>query len=303
MDYNADVRGTITDIGHGVVRDGPGWRSIVYFKGCNFVCAWCGSPETMSEKQGLMYFPDRLKYAARVAAACPRAALEMKSNTLQIDRARCADCTTLDCAYVCVDGAFERAGRDVSVGDVIEEILPFRRARDRYGATLSGGEATLQWTFYIELLKALKHHGLHTALETNGSVARLPESFSLLDLLIIDLKHADPAEHRRLTGCDNATVLRNIDRAAADNIPLWIRIPLVPGVNDGANIGDSITFLSPFKDKLSVEVLGYHRLGVYKWRALGMEYGLDSVEPPDDARIRDVESRFRNAGIDVIRCG
>lgn len=299
MSYNADITGLITDIGHGTMRDGPGWRSIVYFKGCNFCCAWCGSPETMNAVPELMYFPDRLKYAARAAAACPRAALDMAGNQPRLDRTRCGDCATFDCARMCVDGAFERAGRSVSVGEVVDEILPFQRAHARYGVTLSGGEAPLQWAFYLELLKALKHHGFHTALETNGSIDRMPESFPLLDHIIIDLKHVDPAEHKRLTGCGNATTLANIGRASAARLPLWVRIPLVPGLNDGPNIDASIAFLLPYKENLSVEILGYHKLGIYKWHALNRGYTLETLEPPAETYIHEIESRFRGAGIEI----
>lgn len=300
MDYDGSVRGLILDVGHGTMRDGPGWRSVIYFKGCNFQCRWCGAPDTISHDKEILFYPERVKYPDRLAGACPHHALRRKDSTILLDRKICRDCETYDCARVCVDGSIELAGREVTVEEVVREILPYRRAHSSYGVTLSGGEPTQNWDFYIELLKAFRHHGLHTAVETNGSSARFVESLPYLDLVICDLKHMDPGEHERWTGQANRGVLRTISAVAESGKPLWVRLPVVPGVNDGANIDAAVRFLSPMKDCLCVELIGYHKMGVYKWKALGKKYALPEVKPPDKAALKETENKFKAAGFKVI---
>lgn len=294
------VSGVITEIGHGTMRDGPGWRSIVYFKGCNFRCLWCGSPDTMSTDPEILYYPERVKQLARAVASCPSGALRAIGSDLQLERGTCRTCEDHHCVKTCLDGSVELSGRTVSVQEILDEILPYLRAHNQYGVTLSGGEATLQWDFYRALLQACRVHGLHTAVETNGSSPKLPESFPLLDLVICDLKHMDDREHRTLTGHGNATILNNIQAAAASSTELRIRIPLVPGINDGDNIKQCIQFLLPMKERLQVEILGYHRLGTYKWKALGRAYALAHVAPPDADAIRNVQNKIKRAGLTVI---
>jgi pyruvate formate lyase activating enzyme len=299
--YDGEVSGIIRDIGHGTLRDGPGWRSIIYFKGCNFKCPWCGSPDTMSREPEPMFYPERVKYAERLVASCPLGAFSAGDSGVVLNRELCIGCETLACAGACIDGSVEAAGRAATVQQLVDEVLEYRRAHRNYGVTLSGGEPTLQWEFFIELLKAFKHHGLHTAVETNGSNARLPVSFEFLDLVICDLKHAGFEEHKRLTGQSNSVVERNIRAAAHSGKPLWVRLPVVPGINDGANIDAAMRMLSPLKDLLEIELLGYHCLGTYKWNALGKTYGLEHVAPPDARAIAELEKKFVDAGFRLVK--
>lgn len=318
-DYDANAGGMILGVGHGTMRDGPGWRTTIYFKGCNFRCAWCSSPDTFSGLREVMFFPDRVKYAGRLVGSCGRGAFYMVADGgvgtgggetgvngvvkgLVFDRSFCARCGGFDCAERCVDGSVEVAGREATVGELVAETMGYARAHEDYGVTLSGGEATLQRDFYLELLKSFKSHGLHTAVETNGSSERFAECFPWLDLAICDLKFVDEWEHEKWTGMGNEVVLRNIKAAAAEpGVELRVRIPVVPGVNDGENIDESIEFLKPMRDGLCVELLGYHRLGVYKWAALGKRYILDDVVCPDEVSMAELERRFAEAGLRVVR--
>lgn len=300
--YDGTIRGIILDTGHGTLRDGPGWRSIVYFKGCNFKCAWCGSPETWNRTPEVLFFDDRVKYLERLAATCARGAMRIQNGGLQMDRARCDACEAFSCALCCADGSAEIAGRETTVQDIIHDILPFRRAHSEYGVTLSGGEATLQWDFYMELLKACRAHRLHTAVETNGSSPRLPESFPLLGLVMCDLKHIDSAEHRRWTGHGNEQVLENIRAAAhAPHTDLRVRIPLVPEVNGGPVLDRMIEFLLPLKDLLEVEILGFHRMGAYKWKALGRTYQFNHTQEAPQSDIEQAILKMTRAGLCVVR--
>lgn len=253
-------QGFISDIAHGATKDGPGWRSVVYFKGCNFSCRWCGAPESIPFGKSILTYED---------------------------------------------GSVETVGRAVTVEEVVEEIRPYKRFSRRdlpYGVTLTGGEATCQWPFYLELLIALKKAGFHTAVETNASSPRLVESLPYLDLVICDLKHMDPEQHRAWVGADNRRVLENIKAIYETQKPLWIRIPIVPGYNDTTEHLQAVArFLVPMREGLKVELLKYSRMGVHKWKALRQGYPLKDLAPPSDERILELEEILRAHRIEVFR--
>ena len=214
-DYDGCARGRILSIGHGTTKDGPGWRSIVYFMGCNFSCRWCSSPHTLPEKPVLLLYPRLEKYPERDKESCPRGAVKTEDGKTVTDRSVCEGCETFDCVRYCIDGSREKAGTETTVEDVISEILPYRRFHKDYGVTISGGEPACQWEFFVELLKGMKAHGFHTACETNGSSPQLPKALPWLDLVICDLKHLDDGRHKELTGLSNKTLLQNIKAIAA----------------------------------------------------------------------------------------
>ncbi len=300
VSYNKTLWGWITNIGHGTTKDGPGWRSIVYFKGCNFRCPWCAAPETINFGAELALYPRMEKYPERIAASCPHGAISVADAKTSTDRSVCAGCRDFNCARVCIDGSREKIGREVSVEQVVVEVAQYKRFHRDYGVTLSGGEVTCQWMFLLEILKGMKAHGLHTAVETNASFDLLTSAAEWTDLFICDLKHPDPAEHIKLTGYTNEIVLKNIMEIASMNHPLWVRIPLVPGINDGAALVRSAELLAPFGRGMKIEVLGYNRLGVHKWRAMGRDYTLGNVEPPAEADLEKARNVFRSFGMEVI---
>ncbi|MFA6449383.1 MAG: glycyl-radical enzyme activating protein [bacterium] len=299
-DSNGGARGRILSIGHGTTKDGPGWRSIVYFMRCNYRCLWCSSPHTLTDGPVLLLYPNLEKYPERIAASCPRGAISVSAGATFTNSALCAGCVSLDCVRLCIDSSREAAGFEISAADIVSEILGYRQFHKEYGVTISGGEPTCQWDFFMSLLKELKKHGMHTAVETNGSSPRLPEALPWLDLVICDLKRMDSVRHRELTGQPNETVIKNIETIAVKKHPMWVRIPIVPGLNDGENLELSADFLKSLGGNLKVELLGYHRLGVSNWQALDMRYScVDAVSPTDDEleKMRDI---FRARGLEVI---
>lgn len=268
--------------------------------GCNFRCRWCSSPQTFEPVPVLLIHSNLERHPNRIAASCPFSAITIENGRTETDRIICAKCGSFDCVSRCIDGSREIAGVETSVEEVISEVIQYKRFHPNYGLTLSGGEPTCQWNFYIELLKAAKERGLHTAVETNASSDRLPESLPFVDLFICDLKHTDDARHRELTGCSNATVLKNIKTIAESGHPLWVRIPVVPGINDGDNLVGSAEFLFPLKERVKVELLGYHRLGVHNWDALGAEYKCADAEPMTEEMLDRARDIFRSRGLEVI---
>jgi len=203
---------------------------------------------------------------------------------------RCPWCANPECFL-----PFEGAGTPV------EEILKeAEQAKLLFigggGVTFTGGEPTCQFGALREALGGLKALGIHTCVESNASHPELPELFPLVDLLILDCKHYDDAQHRRWTGRGNGPVLENIKKAAqatvaaGAGINLLVRVPLVGGVN--ASEKDAAAFAALFRDlgEFPVEVLRYHEFGKPKWALQGLEYAMRAadVSPAQAKRFEDI---------------
>ena len=183
-------------------------------------------------------------------------------------------------------------GRTMSVNDVLAEIEPFvdYYTRSGGGVTVTGGEPTLQAPFVTELFKACKARwGLHTALDTSGfcDYDHVRHLLEVTDLVLLDLKIMDRDEHIALTGRPNERILRFAEQLAEEEKPMWIRHVLIPGLTDSAEELMTLgRFLLGLQGVEKVEVLPYHRMGVYKWQQLGKPYPLEGVTEPDEFELR-----------------
>ena len=169
-----------------------------------------------------------------------------------------------------------------------QEILArLKRFKDYYGedggVTFSGGEPLLQPDFLIEVLSACKKEGIHTCLDTAGcGIGQYREILTNTDLVLFDIKHFDPDAYRALTGRDIAESLVFLNEAQKQNIPLWIRHVVVPGLTDTEAHFEALTrYILTLKNVQKVELLPYHKLGVHKYHTMGIPYSLEGVEPPD----------------------
>ena len=168
------------------------------------------------------------------------------------------------------------------------------------GFTLSGGEPLMQDRFAVKLFAAAKSMGIHTALDTNGSLgSRLTdEELETIDLVLLDLKIWDPERHRQLTGMDIAPVLEFARRLSERRKPVWVRYVLVPGWTDGANdIAETARFIDKLGNVERVDVLPFHQMGRFKWKELQLNYTLAEVEPPTSEEVECACALFRAAGL------
>ena len=150
----------------------------------------------------------------------------------------------------------------------------------RGGVTFSGGEPTFQAAELVPLVKSLKEAGIHVCIDSNGGVwnPAVEELLGLVDLVLLDVKQADPERHRALTGRENAQTLRTAAWLEAHGKPFWLRYVLVPGISDAeADIRALGERLGGYKSVERVELLPYHTLGVHKYEAMGLEYKLRDV--------------------------
>ena len=168
------------------------------------------------------------------------------------------------------------------------------------GFTLSGGEPLMQDRFAVKLFAAAKRMGIHTALDTNGSLGRrlTDEELESIDLVLLDIKVWDPEHHRQLTGMELAPVLEFARRLSERRRPVWLRYVLVPGLTDSANdIAETARFVAGLGNVERVDVLPFHQMGRFKWKELKLTYTLAEVEPPTGEEVESACALFRAAGL------
>ena len=260
MRSEKNMKTRIFDIQRGSFVDGPGIRTVVFFKGCNMRCKWCHSPESRSPEKQIMFYRDK-------CAGC----------------GRCGGLTANDDDFICLNGAKEICGRDLTLDEVLSEILPDKVFYDVSdgGVTFSGGECMLQMDFLDEILKKCREHGVRTAVDTAGCVEW--ESFERIipstDLFLYDVKCITESLHIEGTGVSNRLILENLGKLSERReCEIIIRIPVVPGFNTGDDETEKLSrFVKGIRHK-KVELLPYHGMGKFKYDALGEEFA--GFEPP-----------------------
>jgi pyruvate formate lyase activating enzyme len=301
------MKGLIFDLKHYAVHDGPGIRFNVFFKGCPLHCLWCHNPEGIPFQPELMLMPNRCAHCGDCIRSCYYGALSQTSEEVVLaDRSRCTLCG--DCLEACQREAIAIAGKQMSVGEVLAEAEKDRIffEQSEGGVTLTGGEPVAQPAFAESLMEKLGKQGIHVALDTSGYAGQ--EVFlrlaSKADLVLFDLKVMDPAKHRRYTGVSNDLILNNLKALDKLGKPVWVRLPLIPGVNDdNENLEATANFLSRLKSVKMVNVLPYHKGGVEKFYRLGRDNELVVYEPPSEERVEAIMESFRKKGFQVKKGG
>ena len=269
-------------------QDGPGNRLVYHLQGCNLHCPWCANPEGIALGGSLLQ-TDRVPLQD---AFCPRGAITQGA----LDRTRCRGCDR-----VCADlhtGALSRSETAIESNALIAEVL---RSRAMFfeggGVTFTGGEATLQFDALSEVLKALKQHGIHTALETNGTHPHLGELLPYIDYLIMDVKHADAQVFARVIGSGFSEFAHNL-RLATTREQLALRIPLIHSFNTQPSDLQAIATLiaSLNAPTVTVELLRYHEYGKDKWRQIGLPYEVTDGYVSDEDYLT-AQSILQDAGL------
>ena len=193
-------------------------------------------------------------------------------------------------------------GIPVTLSKATEELRKYRHGLKVMsgGFTLSGGEPLMQDRFAVKLLTAAQAMGIHTALDTNGSLGdRLTDAeLEKIDLVLLDIKSWDAERHRQVTGMDVGPVLDFARRLAARRRPVWLRFVLVPGWTDKAeDIAQIAGFTASLGNVERVDVLPFHQMGEFKWKELKLNYLLSDVQPPAMEAIERACAQFRSEGL------
>lgn len=275
MDANGTEKSaTIFEVREFCLHDGPGIRTTVFFKGCPLRCAWCHNPE------GLFPEPEVLFKAAR-----------------------CVHCGNCEKGGACPQGARVPCGRRWTVSELEHELRVNSDVlvSSGGGVTFSGGEPLMQADFLSELIPRLKGDSpLHLAIETSGFAPSTAyrKVVSQLDLVFQDLKHPDPARHKRWTGVDPAPIHENLRWLKASGKPFIARIPLIPGVNDTPEAKEGFArLLEGPSGMIRVELLPYHLTAAAKYPFTGRTYnpGFDEHRALDTGL-----APFRARGLEAV---
>ncbi len=251
------MNGIIFDVKEMAVHDGPGLRTTVFFKGCPLRCMWCHNPEGLSTAPQLMFKENKCRHCGLCYNAC-----------------RHEECKPFGrCVHICPENCLEIVGRSIDAATLAKELKQSAGVLgDTFGGfTFSGGEPLFQPEFLLELIEKLR--GFHLCIETSGFAKSevFKEVIDKLDFIIMDLKIADGALHKKYTGQDNTLILNNLSYLKSTGKPHIIRTPLIPGITDTK---ENLSAIEKIIGESTWEKLPYNALAGAKYKMLGMHYKL-----------------------------
>ena len=255
----------IFDIKRHSLEDGPGIRSVAFFKGCPLRCIFCQNPESQDPGVEIAFSVRECIHCGRCADVCPQGAIDLEFPG-RIHRGKCTRCG--ECVRVCPGKGLRRIGAYYSVETltgILLRDLPFYR-HSGGGVTLSGGEPTLYPDYLEPLLKRLKARGIHLTLETSGYFDYEPFKQKILpyiELIYYDIKIADPEIHREYIGKTNHRILDNLYRLLREKgVEIHPRIPLIPGITASRENLSAIVDLLCEAGAGDVSLLPYNPMGI-----------------------------------------
>jgi len=282
------------------IHDGPGVRTIVFFKGCPLKCNWCSNPESQDPVIQIMFNEKNCVECKKCEKTCPVGAIDMLRSG-RIDREQCIRCGI--CAENCYPGGLVKSGEEITVDKVINELkketVQYRRSGG--GVTLSGGEALMQPKFAIELLKACKAMGWHTAIETTGYASEdvIDKVIPWVDLVLLDIKSLDDEKHKKYIHASNERIIKNAKKISTLGVELIIRVPVIPEFNcDENSIYDISKFAKSLNGVKQLDLLPYHKLGANKYKNLGQEYTMGhDIKTPDEDTMNKLKKIVEECGL------
>ena len=279
------------------VDDGPGIRTTVFLKGCNLNCRWCHNPECISQGFDIEYQPDLCVGCEECARLCRCHQFTPEHG---FERTTCKRCG--ECGVACIYGALRRVGEAMTSDEILEVVL-----RDAIfyetsggGVTFSGGEALLQAEALRGVLALCRTRQLHIVLDTAGNLPwqTFEEVMEYTDLFLFDIKCITDQLHLEWTKTSNKRILENVRRLCECDQEVWIRVPVIPGVNCGDEMNKVAHFVASLPSVERVELLPYHAYGEGKYSLFGLENKMN-CQPPDDALMAEQREYFASLGLNV----
>lgn len=291
----------IFDIQRFSIHDGPGIRTVVFFKGCNLSCPWCQNPESIALNPEIALYPGNCIGSLDCIKVCEPKALTF-NGTIQLDRNKCDQCGK--CALACVTGALKIIGKEYTAEEVMAEILS---DADYYsssggGVTFSGGEPTLHFDFLLQLLKLCKENSIHTNIETNGyfSWDKFEKLLPYLNLIYFDIKITDVENCRSILSGNSPRIIENMKKLINCQAPVEFRLPLIPGyTTNGENLADILKLLSESGVK-NIHLLPYHSMGEIKGEKIGSPLPYPGLKSFNEEELKSFQKIFEKNSINTI---
>ncbi len=193
-------------------------------------------------------------------------------------------------------------GTEMTVDEILEHFERNRSFYEKGGITTTGGEPMMQIDFLIELYEECKKRGIHTCLDTSGiifnsenpdNVEKTARLLRSTDLVMLDIKHIDPAHHMDLCRQPNDQILKFAQFVSEKGVDLWIRHVVVPSVTDDDRYLEELGyFIGSLKTLKALDVLPYHTMGVRKYEELGIDYPLKGIPDMDKDKLLDKKQRI-----------
>ena len=305
MNGNLEKKSVIFDIGHFRTEDGPGIRTIVFFKGCSLRCSWCSNPFGLKALTQMVFNKNKCVGCGACLKVCSTGANMIDENGLKVAFNKCKVCGL--CVDACLVNARSISGKMYTAQELFEEVVKdaaFYR-RNNGGVTLSGGEVLIQSEVASKLLKLCHESFMNTAIETSAysTWESLESVAQYCSLIFVDLKQIDSKRHKQYTGVGNEQILKNIERLCTyanekGSLKIIIRRPIIENLTDDDETTiQTAKFVNSLPTHPEINLLPYHNLGETKYEMAGQQYLLEGKKMllPDDPlmlHIRDLSSKY-----------
>lgn len=204
---------------------------------------------------------------------------------------------SLRCKYCHNPEMWNVREKNCTVSEVVNKVIRSKPYfKENGGVTFSGGEPLMQYDFLVACCRELKKEGIHIAIDTAGITNRdCKELFSLVDMLLLDVKHITKEGYLEVTQRDTfLSFLSFVEDLNQTNVEVWIRQVIVPGVHDSEDYIYALScFLKKYiKNVTRVDFLPYHKLGTEKYTTLGIHNSYLEKEEMDKDRCDYLYQKF-----------
>ncbi|MFL0166597.1 glycyl-radical enzyme activating protein [Candidatus Clostridium helianthi] len=295
-----DIKACIFNIQKYSIHDGPGIRTVVFFKGCPLSCLWCSNPESQDSKIQIICDKTKCTQCLHCIDVCQNNAISLNDNHIKIDSNNCISCFA--CKNSCPHKALSVEGEFLTLSHVMNEVMKDEMFYEESngGVTLSGGEVLMQHEFASQLLKILKEKNIHTAIETTGYASN--ETFSKfiqdVDLLLFDIKHYDREKHFKVTNVYNDLIIENLKIAIDNGKDVIIRIPVIPNINSSLEDAKEFCKLLESVNAKKVNLLPFHQFGQKKYELLNKPYTFQNTQQLHEEDLLEYKNIFVENGFD-----
>lgn len=302
--YRTGEKALIFDIQRFSLHDGPGIRTVIFFKGCPLRCVWCQNPESLNPYKEIAFYENKCINSGKCITMCKQHSIKL-DNINMIDRSTCDACGA--CADACPSSAIKVVGRYYTAKELLEEVLKDKPFFDQSegGVTFSGGEPALHHRFLKAFIEMCNKQGIHTAMETCGyfNMAVMQDTIKLVDLILYDIKIFDETKHIKFTGKTNKIIFENLKRLVTVAKNVVPRMPIIPQYTaDEENIV-SIAHVLMSLGFRKIYLLPYHAMGEAKIKPIGSSQPYLKLLPLSSDELKNIQHIFTINGLETILYG